>query len=405
MSTCLGTLVAYCPFTRTPYLRAGLPETGNDGDSKMNIPYVRGVTPKQAHVSVPDGTVEEEFARQGFFGKYAHLYRTRPPTAWTRIEGTLRPRAYDLRPLEKASGAEDFMSSRKPVLYNSDVSMHFLALSKPMEYFFRNADADELFFVHSGSGKMETDFGPLEYAKGDYVLVPRGTVYRIEPAQRSAIVLIESFSEIRFPDKGMLGEHALFDPAVIRVPTPETTPKAQESASKEYEVKIQREGQITSVFYPFHPITTVGWKGTLSVMQLNVQDIRPISCDRYHLPPSAHTTFLGHGFVVCSFLPRPLENGDPEAMKVPFYHSNIDFDEVLFYHDGDFFSRDGIKPGMITFHPQGIHHGPQRKAIERSRDIKATQEVAVMLDTQLPLRVGPGAQGLEIQDYWESWKK
>lgn len=369
--------------------------------NSYNVPYVKGVTPKQAHVAVPDGTVEEEYARNGFFGAYAHLYRSRPPTAWTRIEGPLRPRAYDLREI----GAEtDYLKARRPFLHNADVSLSFFTLTEPMRYHFRNADAEELFFVHAGSGRMETDFGPLEYVDGDYLLVPRGTVYRLEPRSATKLLLIESASELRFPDKGMLGEHALFDPSVIRVPTPEATPKNAES-SREYELRILREGEVTSVFYPFNPITTVGWKGTLSVLQLNVRDIRPVSCDRYHLPPSAHTTFVGGNFVVCSFLPRPLENGDPKAMKVPFYHSNIDFDEVLFYHSGQFFSREGIGAGMVTFHPQGIHHGPQPKAIERTAGVRETQEVAIMIDTKRPLKPGPAALEHEIKDYWKSWSE
>ena len=200
----------------------------------------------------------------------------------------------------------------------------------------------------------------------------------------------------------MLGQHALFDPAVVQVPTP--VPPKKETKAREYEVKIQRGGEITSVFYSFNPMNVVGWKGTLSVLQLNVKDIRPVLSDRYHLPPSAHSTFVAHNFVVCTFLPRPLENGDPEAIKVPFYHSNIDFDEVLFYHSGEFFSREGIKPGMLTFHPQGIQHGPQPKAIERSRSAQRTEEIAVMIDTRRPLRVGDATEQFELKDYWKSWK-
>lgn len=365
----------------------------------MNIPYIKGKTATQAHVGVPDGTVEEEFARNGFFGRYAHLYRSEAPTGWSRIDGDLKPRAFS--PLGFGNTG-DFLGSRRVFLFNEDVKLYCFSFQGAMQYFFRNADADELYFIHSGSGTIETDFGPLHYAEGDYLLIPRGTVYRYIADRRTEFLLIESFSEIRFPDKGMLGEHALFDPAVIRVPSPD--PAMRDAFVRpEYELKIQRAGALTSVFYPFHPINVLGWKGTLSVMQLNVRDIRPISCDRYHLPPSAHTTFLGDGFVVCSFLPRPLENGDPEAMKVPFYHSNIDFDEVLFYHAGQFFSREGIGAGMITFHPQGIHHGPQPKAVDRTRNVQHTQEVAVMLDTKRPLQVAPSASEVELKDYWKSW--
>tara|TARA_B100001540_G_C15414275_1_gene464724 strand:- start:120 stop:539 length:420 start_codon:yes stop_codon:yes gene_type:complete len=139
-------------------------------------------------------------------------------------------------------------------------------------------------------------------------------------------------------------------------------------------------------------------------MRINVADIRPISSERYHLPPSAHTTFLSDKFVVCSFLPRPLEVGDPSALKVPFYHANIDFDEVLFYHDGDFFSRDGIDAGMITLHPQGIHHGPHKNAIKNSKDLVRTEEIAVMIDTRNSLKLSDQAKNIENLDYWKSWR-
>jgi homogentisate 1,2-dioxygenase len=177
-------------------------------------------------------------------------------------------------------------------------------------------------------------------------------------------------------------------------------------APDEWRVVIQREGALTSVFYRHCPLDTVGWKGTLTVWQLNVRDIRPVSSDRYHLPPSAHTTLIAMpASVICTFAPRPLENGDPRALKVPFYHSNIDFDEVLFYHAGEFFSRAGIRPGMLTFHPQGIHHGPQTRAFERTGAATRTEEVAVMIDTRRPLEVCAPVTAFERPDYWQSWQR
>ncbi len=368
----------------------------------MQIPYVRGRVAAQAHVGVPEGTVEEEYARGGFFGRYAHLYRKHAPVGWTRIEGPLRPRAYDANRLEPGEG--DWLAARRCLLHNADVRLHVADLRAPAPYFFRNADADELLFVHAGAGRMETDFGPLAYEAGDYLLVPRGTVYRLAPTSPTRALIVEATGELGVPDRGMLGQHALFDPAVIRVPTPGEDSTASPNADGEYELRVQREGELTRVFYPHSPIDTVGWKGTLAPTQLNVRDIRPVSSDRYHLPPSAHTTYLAEGVVICTFAPRPLENGDPVAMKVPFYHSNIDFDEVLFYHSGQFFSREGIRPGMLTFHPQGIHHGPQGGAQERARGAARTEEVAVMVDTRRPLRPTAEAAGVELQDYWKSWQ-
>jgi homogentisate 1,2-dioxygenase len=356
----------------------------------MDIPWVRGRVATQAHVGLPEGTVEEEYGRNGFFGRYAHLYRRHAPVGWTRIEGPLRPRAFDLK---KSDG---------PILGNDDVLVSVLRVFQPMRAFARNADADVILFVHEGAGRIESDFGPLAYEPGDYLLIPRGTTHRLAPTSPSWMLAIACTSEVRFPDKGMLGQHALFDPAVVRVPAPEaSTLEADENG--EWRVDVLHRGQTTRIFYPFNPLDVVGWKGTTSLAQINVRDIRPVLSDRYHVPPSAHTTFVANNVVVCTFAPRPLENGDEAALKVPFYHANIDFDEVLFYHAGEFFSRQGISPGMMTFHPQGIHHGPQPGAQERSKAATRTEEIAVMIDARRPLDVLTEAG--EIADYWQSWRR
>ncbi len=366
------------------------------------IPYIKGKVAAQAHVGLPEGTYEEEYARNGFFGRYAHLYRLHPPVGWLRIEGPLRPRAFQLNKLP-GGGARNFIERRNPLFSNADVEISWTRLELFLPPFFRDADADTLFFVHKGHGILETDFGPMAAEPGDYIVIPRGTVFRWRPQSPLRLLHVRSFSEIGFPAKGMLGQHALFDPAVIR--TPEPDPSRINPELSEYEVQILRGGEITTVVYPFYPLDVVGWEGTLCPWQINVRDIRPISSDRYHLPPSAHTTFVAKGFVVCTFLPRPLENGDPKAVKTPFYHSNIDFDELLFYHSGEFFSRAGVEPGMMTFHPQGIHHGPQADAVKRSKDQQSTNEVAVMIDTQRPLSILSQANSCEAPEYWKSWQK
>jgi homogentisate 1,2-dioxygenase len=366
------------------------------------IPHVKGKVARQAHVEVPEGTCEEEFARNGFSGAYAHLYRKHAPVGWTRIEGPLKPRAFDLA--RHIDPSQSYLDGREALLGNDDVVISVAHLACPMDHFFRNADADELLFVHAGCGRLETDFGPLDYQRGDYLHIPRGTVYRLAPLDLSSFLIIATRGELREPDRGLLGQHALYDPAMVEVPTPAEDGVGSTlgpNASGEWEVQIQRLGGLTRVFYPFCPLDTVGWKGTLSVRRINVKDIRPVMSERYHLPPSAHSTFAADGVIVCSFLPRGLETGDPKAIKVPFYHSNIDFDEVLFYHDGEFFSRTGIKSGMLTFHPQGIHHGPQPGAVERTAAAKRTNEVAVMIDTRRPLEVLSSTS--EIPDYWKSW--
>ncbi|MCX5744797.1 MAG: homogentisate 1,2-dioxygenase [Proteobacteria bacterium] len=369
----------------------------------MDIPHVRGRVAIQAHVAVPDGTVEEEFARNGFFGRYAHLYREHAPVGWTRIEGPLRPRLYQLAGV----AAGDYLGNRISLLANADCRIHTSVVREPMPYLFRNADGDELLFVHAGAGRLETDFGALAYETGDYLVIPRGTTYRLAPTSETRLLIVET-GELAVPDRGMLGQHALFDPAVLRVPSPDEPSTLASGLAGcrpgEWRLMIKRQDVLTSVYYPHCPLDVVGWKGTLTVWQLNVRDIRPVSSDRYHLPPSAHTTFVAPNVAICTFAPRPLENGDPRALKVPFYHSNIDFDEVLFYHAGEFFSRDGITPGMLTFHPQGIHHGPQARAAARAPTAQRTEEIAVMIDTRRPLDVCPPATTLEIDDYWKSWQ-
>lgn len=370
----------------------------------MQVPWIRGRVAAQAHVGLPEGTVEEEYARDGFFGAYAHLYRRNPPVNWTRIEGPLRPRAYDTARLEAQGAPGDWLAARRSLLENDDVRIEVASLDSPMPWFFRNADGDELLFVHEGAGRLETDFGPLAFEPGDYLLVPRGTVYRLAPTSRARLLVTTSRAPLAVPDRGLLGQQALFDPAVLRVPTPGEATAAAPNADGEHELRVLRAGEVTRIFYPFSPIDTVGWKGTLAPLQLNVRDIRPVSSDRYHLPPPAHATFVTKDAVVCTFLPRPLENGDPGALKVPFFHANVDYDEVLFYHSGDFFSRTGIKPGMLTLHPQGIHHGPQPGASERAARATRTEEVAIMIDTRAPLRPTRDAEGAEIADYWKSWK-
>lgn len=365
--------------------------------------YQKGIFSKQAHVDLPHGTIEEEYGRNGFFGPVSHMYRTEPPVAWSNIEGELKPQAFQTADLENL-GTGDYLEGRIPMLYNNDVCLSMSVITTDsMPYYFRNADFDEVIFVHRGQGELETDFGPLQYTAGDYLVIPRGCVYKFTPdttKETTALLVIESASEVRMPEKGMLGQHALYDIGVVNVPEPKIKPHVP---GTEYKLKIKRCGQLTTVTYPFHPINTIGWKGTLTVWQLNIKDIRPISSERFHLPPTVHTTFVLRNAVICSFLPRPLETGDPNALRVPFFHSNIDFDEVLFYHDGDFFSRKGIDKGMITFHPQGIHHGPHPGAKEGADKKTHTDEKAVMLDARYPLHMTPQAKAICRTDYWKSW--
>ncbi len=361
-------------------------------------PLKKGRTTAQAHVGLPEGTYEEEHGRKGFYGKSAHLYHTHPPTGWVRFEGKLRPHCFDLNKLEPTDRT-DPCGAPAAFLGNADLKLYVSRRSEPMPFYFRNADGDELIFVHRGEGTIETDFGPLAFEKGDYINLPRAVTYRVIPSTRDNFFLIvQSRTEFDQPDRGLVGQHALYDPAVLT--TPEPAPAADDG--REWEVRIKVEDEYSKVFYPFNPIDVVGWKGDLTVWKLNIRDIRPIMSPRGHLPPSAHTTFVTQGAVVCTFLPRPLEE-DPNALHVPFFHRNTDYDEFIFYHDGDFFSKDNIKAGMATLHPRGIHHGPHPKALANQAAKKSTDESAVMLDGLNPIQVLPDGEAVEWKESWTSW--
>lgn len=359
----------------------------------------QGVYSPQPHVLVPEGTYEEEHGRQGFFGRASHIYHRHPPTGWLRIEGPLKPRAYQVSELKmKNEGDPEFF------LENSDVKIGFTRFQSDMGFFVRNADGDEVRFIHEGSGNIETDYGDIPFARGDYLVIPRGTTYRFTAASENSHLIIESHSEIRLPDRGLLGRHAQFDPMVMRTPNlPLMERKSGVNAQGEFELRIKRQGYWTKVFYPWNPMNAAGWKGDLAPWAINVSEIRPIVSPRFHLPPPVHTTFVASRFVICSFLPRPLEN-EKGAMKVPFYHRNIDYDEVLFYHDGNFFSREGIRAGAVTWHPQGIHHGPHPNAAKNAETKEFTEEIAVMVDTLNPLRATSIAETVEFGDYAMSWR-
>ena len=231
-------------------------------------------------------------------------------------------------------------------------------------------------------------------------------MWRIETGSPLDLLLIESTNaSYMLPDKGLVGPHAIFDPAMLDTPRIDDEFLAQQPGSSEWQVEVKRRGAVSLITYPFNPLDAIGWHGELAPVRLNVRDIRPLMSHRYHLPPSAHTTFLSSRFVVCTFVPRPFET-DPRALKVPFFHNNDDYDEVIFYHAGDFFSRDNIHPGMVTFHPAGFTHGPHPKALARmfEQAKPATDEYAVMIDTRDPLDVTETGQSVEWQGYVDSWK-
>ena len=367
----------------------------------IEFPRLEGETSRQAHADLPQHSYEREIGRDGFYGPAAHIYHRHPPTGWTSFEGPLRPHAFDAAAASLPS-PEPFRGAL--LLSNSACRIVLWRVAESMPHLQRNADGDVLLFVHEGSGELYCDFGHLSYAEGDYLLLPRGIMWRLEPASSTAALLIEATNgSYKLPERGLLGPHAQFDAAALQTPKLDTEFKAQRDG--EWQVQVKRRGQITTITYPFNPLDAIGWKGNLAPVKLNWRDIRPVASHRYHLPPSVHSTFVADRFVVCTFVPRPLES-DPGALKVPFFHSNDDFDEVIFYHAGDFFSRDNIRPGMMTFHPCGFTHGPHPKAFEAGEKAAKmmTDEVAVMIDARDAFDIGEAALAHEDATYADSWK-
>lgn len=367
----------------------------------FTFPRIEGKSSRQAHADLPEGTFERELGREGFFGPATMMYHRHPPTGWTSWTGALRPRAFDLTRLADYGKT---VWDAPTIVSNASVRMRILKLTESMRYLARNGDGDELLFVHEGSGHLYCDYGHLEVTRGDYIVIPRSTMWRFEIDAPMTLLLIESTNgSIKAPDRGMLGRHALYDEAMFDTPKIDEAFAAQKDG--DWDVLIWRRGLVSTVSYPFNPLDAVGWHGDLAPVRLNIKDIRPVSSHRYHLPPSAHTTWVGNRFVICTFVPRPFET-DPAALKVPFFHNNDDYDEVVFYHDGDFFSRDNIHPGMVTWHPCGFTHGPHPKALQAMYKPKNdfTKEYAVMLDTRDGLDSSPQSDSVEFTEYAESWK-
>lgn len=369
----------------------------------ISFPHKEGIVSRQAHADFPEeGIYEREAGRSGFFGPTAHFHHQRPPTSWEQWEGPLRPRAFDLNKLGIATGSP---WDAPLVLHNAHCKFRLWRCDGNMDFLVRNGDGDELLFVHEGNAELFCDYGHLSISEGDYVMIPRGTMWRLETDTHLTTLMIEATNDsFQLPEKGLVGPQAIFDPAMLDVPAIDEAFKAQQDDTA-WEVHIKRRDQVSRVSFAYSPLDAVGWHGDLSVVRINWRHIRPLMSHRYHLPPSAHTTFVASRFVVCTFVPRPIES-DPGALKVPFYHNNDDFDEAIFYHQGDFFSRDNIGPAMVTFHPSGFTHGPHPKAFAAGMKHakKETDEVAVMLDTRDPLEVGDKAFKVEETAYADSWK-
>jgi homogentisate 1,2-dioxygenase len=368
----------------------------------ISFPRIEGLASRQAHADLPPDSYERELGKEGFYGPSSQMIHRHPPTGWSRFDGPLRPRAFDTGRLAAAARSP---WQATPLFGNPHLQFRHWRAEKNMDHLARNSDGDELLFIHEGSGELFCDYGHLPFRDGDYVLLPRGTMWRLEIAGAVSALLIEATNEsYRLPEKGIVGEHAIFDAAILEVPRIDDAFRAQQTEN-EWRVLVKRRGALTEIVYPFNPLDALGWHGTLAPVRLNWRDLRPLMSHRYHLPPSAHTTFAVGRFVVSTFCPRPLET-DPGALKLPFFHSNDDYEEVIFYHRGKFLSRDNIHPGMITFHPSGLTHGPQPKALRAAREgaRAETDEVAVMIDARDALDVAPLPDAVEWLGYIDSWK-
>ena len=379
----------------------------------------RGQIPDKRHTQFRSHTgklySEELVSTEGFSSDYSLLYHIHPPTEILSTDSPTQEKV-DIaeekmlkhRSLEgfKLEPEDDYLNSRKPILVNRDVHISLAAPRQSLtKYFFKNADADELIFIHEGDGKLLTVYGELQFTYGDYVHIPRGTIYQIQFENIvNRLFIVESFSPIRYPKKyiskyGQLLEHSPYCERDMRTPV-FAEPKDE---SGDFTVRIKKQGILYGIHYGHHPFDVVGWDGCCYPYIFSILNFEPIT-GRVHQPPPVHITFEGNNFVVCSFVPR-LFDYHPLSIPVPYNHSNIDSDEVLYYVDGDFMSRKQVTRGMITLHPAGIPHGPHPGTVEKSLGAKETKELAVMVDTFHPLQLTATAIALENPGYTTSWKE
>ncbi|MBS1706607.1 MAG: homogentisate 1,2-dioxygenase [Armatimonadetes bacterium] len=376
-----------------------------------------GQLPKTRHIQFrkPDGGLyaEQLFSTHGFSGPMAQLYHINLPTSVASWEdaGECKVKFLDAEALrhrhlrtDRMQPNGDAISGRIPLMGNNDVIWNQLYLANQMVDFFKNAEADEIHFIHDGSGVLETMFGDVPFQPGDYLVIPRGTIWRVRFDSLPVRGLVfESHGEVTIPkryrnDYGQLQEHAPYCERDIRPPTELRTIDEQ----GDFVVLVKARKRYTRYHYNFHPFDIIGWDGFVYPWAFSIHDFAPIT-GKLHMPPPIHQTFQGFNFVVCSFCPRVLDF-HPQAVPIPYNHSNVDSDEVLYYCNDKFGSRKGIVEGSITVHPLGIPHGPQPGAVEASLGATRTEELAVMLDTYHPLYLTEDALKIEDPEYWKSWQ-
>lgn len=383
----------------------------------MPIYHKVGKIPQKRHTvfQSPEGKhyYEQLFGTEGFSGMSSLLYHVHRPT---QVKEILK--STDVAPkvaVEKNIKAmllkgfevkpeNDFLDSRKALLINGDVHLGLAAPKQSVkDYFYKNADADEMLFVHKGTGTLKTFMGNIPFEYGDYLIIPRGMIYQIEfDTEDNRLLYLESFAPIYTPKRyrnyfGQMLEHSPFCERDYKLPTELET----YDEKGDFIIKVKKEGMLHEIVYGYHPFDVVGWDGYNFPYGFSIHNFEPIT-GRVHQPPPVHQTFETNTFVVCSFCPR-LYDYHPQAIPAPYNHSNIDSDEVLYYVDGDFMSRNNIEQGHITLHPKGIPHGPAPGAMERSIGQKETEELAVMVDTFKPLMVTEEAVRIDDGKYYKSW--
>ena len=385
----------------------------------MPIYHKLGQIPAKRHTVFrkPDGNLyaEELVSTEGFSSLYSLVYHCHPPTIVKNLG-----EAYSVEPIiarEKhlkhtsligfnIKPEDYFLKSRKAVLVNSDLHIVLAAPRKSMtDYFYKNSQADEMIFVHEGAGKLKTGFGEIKFGYGDYLIIPRGTIYQMEfDNEQNRLFIVESFSPLRPPKRylnqfGQLMEHAPYCERDLRLPENLQT----HDEYGDFKVLIKKQGLIYPYTYGTHPFDYVGWDGYHYPYAFSIHDFEPIT-GRLHQPPPVHQTFEGHNFVVCSFVPRKYDY-HPDSIPAPYNHSNVDSDEVLYYVDGDFMSRKSVVKGQITLHPGGIPHGPHPGTVEKSIGKEKTDELAVMIDPFKPLMLTQDALDIEDENYHKSWQE
>ncbi|MFN8310104.1 MAG: homogentisate 1,2-dioxygenase [Chitinophagales bacterium] len=377
----------------------------------------RGEIPQKRHVQFrkPDGKLyaEELVSTEGFSNVYSLIYHAHPPTRVIKIgePKDVAPKVAMRKNLQhrsfkgfKVTPVDQYLDSRKYVLVNHDVYLSLAAPRKSMtDHYFKNSSAEEVIFVHEGSGVCKTVFGELRFEYGDYLVIPRGTIYQLQfDTEDNRLFIIESFSPVTYPKRylnnyGQLLEHSPFCERDIREPQNLQT----HDETGDFLVYTKKEDLIYPYHFDTHPFDAIGWDGNHYPYIFSIHNFEPIT-GRVHMPPPIHQTFEAHNFVICSFVPRKYDY-HPLAIPAPYHHSNVDSDEVLYYVDGDFMSRKHVERGMITLHPIGIPHGPHPGAIEKSIGKEATGELAVMVDTFKPLWICEDACAIEDKDYFLSW--